>query len=65
LLLIGNGRLITRDDLLPYVSDGCVAIRDHQVIEVGPTLALKGKYPASEFLDARGRTSVNWKRSWC
>ena len=36
MLLIGNGRVITRDDALPYLADGAVALDGERVGEVGP-----------------------------
>ena len=55
MLLIGNGRVITRDPTQPYHSDGCVAVRDHLIVEVGSTDAVRKKYPGSDFMDVRGR----------
>lgn len=55
MLLVGNGKLVTRDPALPFLADGCVAIRDNLILEVGGTTALKEKYPAANFIDARGR----------
>ena len=55
ILLVGNGRLITRDDRLPLVENGCVAIRDGLIAEVGATADLQVSYPSAQFLDARGR----------
>ena len=54
MLLIGNGRLITRDDALPYLADGAVAVDGEVVKEVGPLAQLKAKYPDAEFVDAQG-----------
>ena len=36
MLLIGNGRLITRSEALPYLEDGGVAIDGEVIREVGP-----------------------------
>lgn len=55
MLLVGNGRVITRDSKKPYLADGCVAIKDNIIIEVGSTAALKEQYPDAPFMDARGR----------
>jgi putative selenium metabolism protein SsnA len=54
-LLIGNGRVITRDEVQPYLPDGCVAIRDNVIVEIGPTREIRDKYPGSVFVDAGGR----------
>jgi putative selenium metabolism protein SsnA len=55
MLLVGNGRLITREKSLPFLSDGCVAIKENLIYEVGATEELKNKYPGSRFIDAKGR----------
>jgi len=54
ILLAGNGRVITRDDRMPLVENGCVAIRDGRIVEVGATADLQHSYPSAQFLDARG-----------
>ena len=54
MLLIGNGRMITRDEATPYVADGCVAIENGVIREVGATKALREKYPQGEWIDAEG-----------
>jgi len=53
MLLIGNGRLITRDNGIFY-ENGAVAIDGRFIVEVGETAALKANYPDAEFLDADG-----------
>lgn len=55
MLLVGNGKLITRDLQEPYLDDGCVAIEGNLIMEVGSTEALRDKYPGAQFMDARGR----------
>lgn len=54
MLLVGNGRVITRDEQNPYLLDGCVAIKDDTIVEVGDTSILKGSYPGAAFIDAHG-----------
>ena len=54
MLLIGNGRLITRDPALPYLADGAVAVEGERVKEVGTLADLKAKYPEARFVDAKG-----------
>lgn len=54
-LLVGNGWLITQDDQNPLVENGCVALGNGLIAEVGATAALRSRYPQAEFLDARGR----------
>lgn len=55
MLLVGNGWLITQDDRLPLIADGCVAIQDGLIAEVGGTADLRSRYPDAQFVDARGR----------
>ncbi|WP_425058904.1 Putative aminohydrolase SsnA [Sporomusa carbonis] len=55
MLLIGNGRLITRDSRQPYFEDGCVVIEDNLVAEVGTTAAMRRKFPGGRFIDARNK----------
>jgi len=54
-LLVGSGRLITHDDQMPLIEDGCVAIRDGLIAEVGTTTILRQRYPAAQFVNAQGR----------
>ena len=54
MLLVGNGRLITRDPDNPYADEGCVAIKGQEIAELGKTEALRAKYRDAEFIDARG-----------
>ncbi|WP_338818051.1 Putative aminohydrolase SsnA [Moorella thermoacetica] len=54
MLLIGNGRLLSLVPGKPYQEDGAVAIDGDLIVAVGPTAELKARYPAAEWLDARG-----------
>jgi putative selenium metabolism protein SsnA len=57
-LLVGNGRLITRDPSRPLIDDGClgcVAIEDGLIAAVGKTSDLERAYPEARLIDARGR----------
>lgn len=53
-LLIGNGRLVTRDDRQPFLEDGCVAVRGGLIASIGPTRELLQAHPSARFLDAHG-----------
>ena len=55
ILLVGNGRLITRDAGLPLIEDGCVAIQDGLIAAVGETGELQRNYPGVRFIGAHGR----------
>ena len=54
MLLVTNGRLITRDAAQPYFEDGAVAIDGTSIAAVGDAAALKAQYPDAEVVDARG-----------
>lgn len=52
-LLIGNGRVLTRDAMQPYFERGCVYIEDGTIAEVGDA-SIAAAHADAEFLDARG-----------
>ncbi len=54
MLLVTNGRLITRDAAQPYFEDGAVAIDGTAIAAVGEATALKARYPDAEVVDAKG-----------
>ncbi len=55
MLLIGNGKVITRDNLRPIIDNGCIAVNGKQIIEIGLTKDLKEKYKEASFIDAKGK----------
>lgn len=54
-ILIGNGRLITRDKTNPYIENGAILIEDTKIKEIGQYLVLKEKYKDVEYIDAAGK----------
>lgn len=54
MILIGNGKVITRDKSNPYLENGCVAVEGTLIKEIGATKELSRKYPDAEFVDAKG-----------
>ncbi len=54
MLLVGNGKLITRDKTNPFMPDGCAAVQGTAIASVGTTSELRAKYPEAEFIDAKG-----------
>ena len=54
MLLLGNGRVITRDPAKPYLANGCVAMDGDAIVEVGDTGTVRGRHPGAEFVDAHG-----------
>ena len=54
MLLVTNGRLITRDAAQPYFEDGAVVIDGTTIAAVGEAAALKARYTDAEVVDAKG-----------
>ena len=54
MLVIGNGKLFTRNDEMPFVEKGAVAIEGTKIAAVGETEAIKKQYGDAEFIDAKG-----------
>ena len=54
MLIISNGKVITRDASNPFIENGTVVIEGNLIKEVGTTDILKGKYPDAEVIDAKG-----------
>ncbi len=52
MILVGNGRLITKNEQNPYMDDGCVVIEGNVIKEIGSTKEMKEKYSGHEFIDA-------------
>lgn len=55
MLLVGNGTVITRDRSNTVIPDGCVAIRDDIIADIGPAEELKSKYKDAAFINAKGK----------
>ena len=53
-LLIGNGRLLTRDKEGTYFENGAVVCDGGLILETGDYCTMKAKYKNADFLDARG-----------
>ena len=54
MLVIGNGKLFTRNDAMPFVENGAVAIEGTKIAAVGETEAIKKQYGDAEFIAAKG-----------
>ena len=54
MLVIGHGKLFTRNDEMPFVENGAVAIEGTKIAAVGETEAIKKQYGDAEFIDAKG-----------
>ncbi|MEV7137478.1 amidohydrolase [Streptomyces tauricus] len=53
-LLIHGGDVLTVDEAGTIVPDGAVAVRDGEIVEVGPAGELRTRYAGAETLDATG-----------
>lgn len=55
MILIGNGRLITRNSNNDFYENGAVVIDGKKIIDVGEYNLLKEKYKGAEFIDAKNK----------
>lgn len=53
--LIINGKIVTRDDEMPFLDGGAIAIDGNRIAEIGDTQKLKEKYKNAKIIDAKGR----------
>ncbi len=54
MLIIGNGKTITRDASNPFFENGAVAMDGNTIVMVGVTEEVRRAYPDAEFVDAKG-----------
>lgn len=54
MILVGNGRTITRDANNPFIECGAVLIDGNTIKEVGDFEVLRKKYENTDFIDAKG-----------
>ncbi len=54
MLMIGNGRLVTRDSEHPFYEDGAVVLEGNTIKKVGTTQELRQEFADAEFVDAKG-----------
>ena len=54
MLLVENGRVVTRSNANPYIEDGAVAIDGTKIVAVGGREELRRAYPEATRLDAHG-----------
>jgi putative selenium metabolism protein SsnA len=55
MLLIGNGKIVTRDSANPFIENGAVAVNGKLIKETGDTAALRAKYLDADYIDAKGK----------
>lgn len=53
MLIVGNGKVITRTSSSPFIEDGAVIIDGNNILEVGDS-SLREKYKDAQFIDAKG-----------
>ena len=51
MLIVGNGKVVTRNPQQPFIENGAVVLEGNKILEVGDS-SLKAKYPDAEFIDA-------------
>ena len=54
MLIIGNGRMITRDPGAPFYEKGAVAMEEGIIRAAGEEAGIRRQYPDSEYIDAKG-----------
>lgn len=54
MLVIGNGRVITRDASRPFIEDGAVVVEGRTISRVGTDGAMRAAFPGAEYIDANG-----------
>ena len=54
MLVIGNGRMVTRDESNSFYENGAVAIDGKTIVMVGENQEVKNAYPDAEYIDAKG-----------
>lgn len=54
MLVVGNGKLITRDDRRPFIENGAVVIEGNRIVDIGLTGEIQKNYRGEEYIDARG-----------
>lgn len=54
MVLVGNGRVLTRDASNPWIEDGAVLTDGGVIKKVGGTKELREAFPEAEFVDAKG-----------
>lgn len=54
MLVIGNGRTITRDSACPFIENGGVAMDGAVIVKVGSLKEVRAAYPEAEYIDAKG-----------
>lgn len=58
MIILGNGRVVTRDPQQPFIEDGQVVIEGDSIVAVGPAKEIEAQYPRTnpdtQYIDAHG-----------
>ena len=54
MIIIGNGRMVTRDPAQPFFENGAVVLEGTKIVNVGTLDDMKAAYHDAEFIDAKG-----------
>ena len=54
MLIVGNGRVVTRDERMPFLEHGAVAIEGDAIASVGEEAELVAAHPDATYVDAHG-----------
>ena len=54
MIIVGNGRLITRNPDAPFYESGAVAIEGNSIVKAGELKTIQAEFPNAEFIDAKG-----------
>lgn len=54
MIVIGNGRVITRNARQPFMENGAVAMDGDTIVKLGATEEVKEACPGAEYIDAKG-----------
>lgn len=54
MIIIGNGRMVTRDGEHPFFESGAVAMDGGIIVKVGSLEEVKAAYPDAQYIDAKG-----------
>lgn len=52
--IVGNGRMITREENAPFFENGAVAMEGNVIVKTGTLEEVKKAYPDAEFINAKG-----------
>lgn len=55
MIIIGNGRLLTRNEETPFIENGAVAVEGNVIVDFGTTEDILAKYDGAEFYDVESK----------